>query len=434
MFVVAMNSRSRPNDYTKSGEYHKDSIKCPCGCDRVQDMKCSACNQIATGCSECHRRLTPCDCGEEARARHRRLTPLPQILPTVPLRSHLLEWEPCSCGSQEVRKMKCAECRQQAMGCIDCKLRLSRCACDEPSQICYGKERKVRQRAPESGSSTIDTTQSGKDTVDTDVVKKVLTKFLRKPAESKSHESHRSERISSLEQQLVALKKTKPLNCDGDDKQIRSLERQLQAMIKQNAELTESLRKCAQSRCMDKMGEINQIPNNNLIPNNNPILNCNPKPNCNQQSRLPLRQQLDQIQMALSLSDIVDLHRETQQGRSHNDISRRDICRSDGEGYLKGELVKTVQDMRDEIKEVKQLEKIRESERAPRFRRERKCDPEPKYRGESRFSQDERYSRDEKYSREPKWRRGNRRISLELDEVSISDIESEDDYYHGRYR
>ena len=132
--------------------------------------------------------------------------------------------------------------------------------------------------------------------------------------------------------------------------------------------------------------------------------------------------------MALSLSDIVDLHRETQQGRSY------------GEKDFKGEFVKTVQDVRDEIKEVKQLEKIRESERAPRYRRERKYDPEPQYRRDSRFSQDERYGRDErysgdeKYSREPKYGRANRRICRELDEVSISDIESEDNYYRGRYQ
>ena len=77
-----------PVDNTSTFSYHHHDanltkFECPCGCDRVQILNCIVCHQPSIGCSECYRRLSPCQCDTRASyssSHHRTKPGLPSAL------------------------------------------------------------------------------------------------------------------------------------------------------------------------------------------------------------------------------------------------------------------------------------------------------------------------------------------------------------------
>ena len=150
---------------------------CPCGSDKIVEMDCEECYQPVMGCAKCWRRLSPCHCDEEVRARGITEFEQPECCtnerefgaidcqmaqnsgardveiecgeehPTVVV---LANHKGCSCGNKQLLMMKCAKCNHTAMGCCECYRRLSRCRCDQSATKTRKKSKSKCRKCSES--------------------------------------------------------------------------------------------------------------------------------------------------------------------------------------------------------------------------------------------------------------------------------------------
>ena len=251
--------------------------------------------------------------------------------------------------------MLCSQCKQEATACAKCYRRLSPCSCDlgaPPPPLRFQRE-PPGQLTKEQDQLTKETCLDSEGqlrTIDTDAVCDVLSKFLGKKTEDSC------EPIESCDPRQQPQKSEQSAH-------VQALEKQLGEICKQNCELTKTLSKVAQGQ------DVNNQSNPQCNQSNSQCNQSNLQ--CNQSNQQPLcsiprmgtdvlREQLENIQMGISLADMIDMNREIQGGYTgkSNNIYRRKAPRN-SEAEVQRELVETLKEMKDELKEVKQHQQIR---------------------------------------------------------------------------
>ena len=160
------------------------------------------CHQSTKGCSDCWRRLSACKCDEE----------------TVQSK--------CPCGSSKIGMLKCKNCRQSVKGCDDCLRRLSSCSCDDSDASTH---RSTQEVSLSSLASTHRSTQ--------EVCLPSVTAHFGAAGpdffEMLKRKNVETELKQSYPEVTLGLKDEKSLWND----RFRSLERELAAVKKQNADM-----------------------------------------------------------------------------------------------------------------------------------------------------------------------------------------------------
>ena len=201
-------------------------IKCSCGSTEVKDMLCYGCHQVTTGCEMCRRCLSPCACGEQ-------LPPVMLCHKEPELKSGSSTWIRCSCGCKKVNKMQCDKCEQPVIGCAECKTCLSVCSCKQARQTM-------------EASSTADTMIN----VDEKQMRK-LKRLLQKLRRTVECESTGPQPEQPTDQRAES----------EQNDEVQSLKKQVDLLMKQNGELTETISKCARDGATKTLTKMNAFSN-----------------------------------------------------------------------------------------------------------------------------------------------------------------------------
>lgn len=220
----------------------------------------------------------------------------------------------CPCGRGKAVLLTCCECNDATGICSACRRRLLPCKC-------------VRMQSQDAGPlpPPLGSSQQSEHSQKAIELQKAITLAM----------SLSSQQASCL---------PPPTNHNGETAHVQSLQRQLDAMKKQNCELTESVKKCIESR---RTNEMSQIPNynsiSNRISNGSPTTSQGPICSIPKMGTQALREQLEHVQIGISLADMIDMNREIQGELSSN-----------SEANVQRELIETLKQMKSELKEVNQ--------------------------------------------------------------------------------